>query len=70
MPTTESQKRANTKWREANKEKYNALCAQAMKKHYQENKEIVSEYKKNWYKQRKSKLLFNEECQILRNILN
>ena len=49
MPTTESQKRANTKWREANKEKYNALCAQAMKKHYQENKEIVSEYKKNWY---------------------
>ena len=47
MPSTsEAQKRANQKWREANKEKYNAICAEAMKIRYLTNKSQISEYKK------------------------
>ena len=56
MPTSESQKRANQKWREANKERYNAICCEAAKKQYTENKEVISAYKKEWYKQKKMKL--------------
>ena len=56
MPTTESQKRANQKWREANKERYNTICCESAKKHYITNKETISEYKKEWYKQKKLKL--------------
>jgi len=56
MPTSESQKRANQKWREANKEKYNIICCESAKKHYITNKESISEYKKEWYKQKKLKL--------------
>jgi|LakMenEpi03Aug12_release.lakeMendotaPanAssembly.Ray.scaffolds.fasta_scaffold2983151_1 hypothetical protein len=56
MPTSESQKRANQKWREANKEKYNAICCEAAKKHYITNKESISAYKKELYKQKKLKL--------------
>lgn len=70
MPTSEAQKRANHKWREANKEKYNTLCADAMKKRYINNKPAISDYKKEWYKQNKSKAIFKQECEIFRNILN
>ena len=70
MPTTEAQKRANQKWLEANKDRYNTLCAEAMKKRYINNKSEISEYKKEWYKQNKLKQIFYKECEILRNILN
>jgi len=70
MPTSESQKRANQKWREANKEKYNSICAEAAKTRYINNKDAISDYKKEWYKQNKSKRIFYKECEILRNILN
>lgn len=53
MPTSESQKRANKKWRENNHEKYNEICKEAVKKHYIANKEKIREYKKNWYQSRK-----------------
>ena len=56
MPTSEAQKRANQKWREANKERYNSICCEAAKKQYIENKEVISAYKKEWYKQKKLKL--------------
>lgn len=62
MPTSESQKRANKKWQENNKEKYNAICAQSMKKRYTENKEFLSTYKKRLY-------LWKKESETLRNIL-
>lgn len=56
MPTSESQKLASKKWRENNQEKYNEICRNAVKKHYIENKEKISEYKRNWYQSRKSQL--------------
>lgn len=56
MPTSEAQKRANQKWREANKERYNSICKEAAKKQYNENREVISAYKKEWYKQKKLKL--------------
>lgn len=63
MPlTSEAQKRANKKWQENNKEKYNAICLEASKTHYLINKERISEYKKQWYQTKKlnSKLIENE----------
>lgn len=69
MPTSESQKRANQKWREANKEKYNAICLESMRIHYINNKSAISDYKKEWYKQNKSKTIFKQECEILRKML-
>jgi len=70
MPTSEAQKRANQKWRDSNKEKYNAICAEAMKTRYINNKDAISDYKKEWYKQNKLKVIFEKECQILRDILD
>jgi len=72
MPSTsEAQKRANQKWREANKEKYNAICAEAMKIRYLTNKSEISEYKKKWYQIKKLKIKdFQNECETFRNILN
>jgi len=55
MPTSEAQKKANNKWREANKEKYDDICREAVKKHYIVNKEKISEYKRNWYQSKKTK---------------
>lgn len=57
MPlTSEAQKRANKKWRENNKEKYNEICLEASRTHYLINKERISEYKKQWYQTKKLKL--------------
>jgi hypothetical protein len=55
MPASEAQKRANKKWRENNKERYNAICCESAKTHYINNKEAISAYKKEWYKQKKEK---------------
>tara|TARA_R110002126_G_C10366971_1_gene493085 strand:+ start:735 stop:920 length:186 start_codon:yes stop_codon:yes gene_type:complete len=55
MPTSEAQKRANQKWRDKNKDKYNAICCEAAKNHYINNKDAISAYKKEWYKQKKEK---------------
>lgn len=60
--TTEAQKRANKKWRDANHERYNEICREAVKKRYENKKKEISDYKKSWY-------LFKKETETLRNIL-
>jgi hypothetical protein len=63
MPTTtESQARANKKWRENNREKYNEICAESMRIRYINNKEKFSLYKKKL-------LIYKNQCILLRNIL-
>jgi hypothetical protein len=41
-----------------------------MKTRYINNKDAISDYKKEWYKQNKLKVIFEKECQILRDILD
>ena len=47
MPTSEPQKRANKKWRENNRERYNNICKEAVRIHYINNKDAISLYKHN-----------------------
>jgi hypothetical protein len=61
MPTTEAQKKANKKWREANKEKYNAICLESAKKYNEEHKDEIKVKQHSYY-------LFRKESAILRNI--
>lgn len=61
MTTSVSQARANKKWRENNREKFNAICAESMRINYQKNKLKKSKYSKGIY-------LFKKECEIFRNI--
>jgi hypothetical protein len=56
MPTSEAQKKANQKWRETNRERYNEICKEAAKTRYENKKKEISDYKKEWYKQKKLKL--------------
>lgn len=42
MPVSEAQKRANQKWREANRERYNAICGKSNNKRYAENRESMA----------------------------
>lgn len=62
MTTSESQLRANKKWREANREKYNSICAESMRIRYINNKEKISLYKHNLR-------IYKNQCILLRNIL-
>ena len=60
--TSLCQARANKKWRENNREKYNEICAESMRIHYDKYKVRKSEYNKRIY-------LFKKEWEIFRNIL-
>jgi hypothetical protein len=59
--TSEAQKKANQKWREANKERYNAICL-ASTKIYNENNKDKIKLKQNGY------YLYRKETERLRNI--
>jgi hypothetical protein len=53
MPTSEAQKKASLKWREANREKYNEYQTMAVKRWADKNKEHISEKKKEYYEANK-----------------
>lgn len=56
------------KWRENNREKYNDVCLNAVKKYNEKNKEEIKEYKRKYYIERKNDL-FKLESAIFRKIL-
>lgn len=62
MVSTEAQKRAQQKWRERNREKYNEFQKKLANEYYHKNSEKVLEYKKKKY-------MIEKECQKFRNIL-
>jgi hypothetical protein len=63
MPITSlCQARANKKYREENREKYNKICSESMRIHYINNKEKISLYKHNLR-------IYKNQCILLRNIL-
>lgn len=62
MPSTEAQKRAQQKWRERNRDKYNEFQKKLAVEYYHKNTEKILEYKKKKY-------LMAKECQRFRNIL-
>jgi hypothetical protein len=59
--TSEAQKKANQKWREKNKDRYNSICL-ASTKIYNENHKNEIKLKQNGY------YLFRKETERLRNI--
>ena len=46
---SEAQKRANLKWREANKEKYLAKQREYQTKYYEQNSDKILEHKREFY---------------------
>ena len=66
---TESQKRANIKWRENNIEKTRAYARKYAKNNYEKNKEKLKEKARlNYYK--KKQRMIDEKIQTLKNNLN
>ena len=61
MPTSEAQRKANKKWREANHDKYNEICRESVKNYYIENKDKISLYKQKLR-------IYKNQCALLRNI--
>lgn len=59
--TSDAQKKANQKWRENNKDKYNAICLASTKK-YNENHKDKIKLKQNGY------YLYRKETERLRNV--
>ncbi len=59
--TTEAQKRANQKWREANRERYNAICLASTKKYNLEQKDKIKMKQHNYY-------LYRKQAEEFRNI--
>jgi uncharacterized phage-like protein YoqJ len=59
--TSLCQARANKKWRENNREKYNAICNESMRIRYINNKDKISLYKRNLR-------IYKNQCILLRNI--
>jgi|LakMenEpi03Aug12_release.lakeMendotaPanAssembly.Ray.scaffolds.fasta_scaffold4292033_1 hypothetical protein len=53
MATTEAQKKANKKWRENNKDKYNAIQLSNNIKFYYQNKDKILQKKKEYYLKKK-----------------
>ena len=53
----EKKKPSIYKWRENNKEKYNNICNKAQAIYYVQNKEKISQRKKEWYARRKAERL-------------
>lgn len=77
MPMSEAQKRASKKWREKNREKYNAYMLPLANKYYNNHKEEVLEKKLQYYEDNKnaikertlSRYYLRKEIQIFMNIL-
>jgi len=59
--TSDAQKKANQKWREKNKERYNAICLASTKKYNLEQKDKIKLKQHGYY-------LYRKEAEILRNI--
>ena len=59
---TKAQKEAQKRWRESHREQYNKYQLDLSNKYYQENKEMVLEYKKKKY-------MYDKQCEIFRGIL-
>ena len=59
--TSEAQKKANQKWREKNKERYNSICLEATKKYNENHKDKIKSKQNGYY-------LFRKETERLRNI--
>ena len=57
MPTSISQARANKKWRENNREKYNSICLESTKNYNMEHKNEIKIKQHEYYILRKSKLI-------------
>jgi hypothetical protein len=55
MPTSESQLKANKKWRENNREKFNQSCLKSTKKYNLEHKEEIKIKQHGFYILRKEK---------------
>ena len=66
---TESQKRANIKWREKNIEKSRAYARKYAKNNYEKNKEKLKEKARINYHKKKQRLI-DEKIQTLKNNLN
>lgn len=77
MPMSEAQKRASKKWREKNREKYNAYMLPLANKYYNNHKEEILEKKLQYYEDNKnaikerilSRYYLKKEIQIFMNIL-
>jgi hypothetical protein len=77
MPMSEAQKRASKKWREKNREKYNAYMLPLANKYYNNHKGEVLEKKQQYYEDNKnaikertlSRYYLRKEIQIFMNIL-
>jgi hypothetical protein len=59
--TSEAQQKANKKWRENNREKYNSICLASTKKYNLQQKEKIKLKQQGYY-------LYRKEVEILRNI--
>lgn len=59
--TSEAQQKANKKWREKNKDKYNAICLASTKKYNLEQKDKIKIKQHGYY-------LYRKEVEVLRNI--
>lgn len=74
---TEAQKRANKKWREKHRDKYNAYMLPLANKYYNNHKDEVLEKKRQYYEDNKSavkektlnRYYLKKEIQIFMNIL-
>ena len=66
---TESQKRANIKWRAKNIEKSRAYARKYAKNNYEKNKEKLKEKARINYHKKKQRLI-DEKIQTLKNNLN
>lgn len=59
--TSDAQKKANLKWRETNKERYNAICLASTKKYNLEQKDKIKLKQHGYY-------LYRKEAELFRNI--
>lgn len=64
MPTSESQKKATMKWREANKEFYHETHRIALSDYYQKNREKILEQRRVSYLKKKEAKLQEKVLQI------
>jgi hypothetical protein len=59
--TSDAQKKANLKWRETNKERYNEICLASTKKYNLEQKDKIKLKQHGYY-------LYRKEAEVFRNI--
>ena len=67
MVYDEKTKQSIMKWRENNRERYNAICMKGAKKYNEEHKDEIREYKKQWWINKNDP--YKTESAILRKIL-